>query len=237
MSRAWWFSGNEAAWSPSDMAGLEMWFDAGTQTTGVADGTALAQWDDLSGNARHLVQATGSLQPTAQTGAGDLINGRGVIDFDGTDDALAAVFTAIPQPTTIFVVASADVDSNNRFYVDGGAGGTGRQAIYWRVSDQLAFFGGSTEVDATAIDVPAVTSMHILEAVFDGASSALYVDGTARGTGNPGNHSLIGITVGNSSSLGGPWDGQMGTILVYSGALSSPNRDIVRAYLETRWGI
>lgn len=65
------------------VAGLWAWWDA-TQITPVADGTAVAQWNDMSGAARHPSQNVSSLKrPLYKTA---ILNAKPVVQFDGTDD-------------------------------------------------------------------------------------------------------------------------------------------------------
>ena len=71
-----------AAWTPADID-LELWLDAtdsGTVTD--AGGGSVSQWDDKSGNARHVSQATGSNRPN--------YNGSNAITFDGTEYLFAS---------------------------------------------------------------------------------------------------------------------------------------------------
>lgn len=63
---------------------LEGWYDAGT--LGLSDGASVSSWTDLSGNARHLIQGTGSLQPLFKVSQ---LNGKPSIRFDGVDDFLS----------------------------------------------------------------------------------------------------------------------------------------------------
>jgi hypothetical protein len=46
-----------AIFNPLSLTDLALWFDA-TRISGLADGAAVGQWDDLSGNARHATEAT-----------------------------------------------------------------------------------------------------------------------------------------------------------------------------------
>lgn len=62
------------------------WFDASTLTD--ANNTALAQWDDASGNDLHLAQATGTRQPLVKT---NIIGDKSVVRFDGSNDYLSSL--------------------------------------------------------------------------------------------------------------------------------------------------
>lgn len=57
------------------------------------DGGAVSQWDDASGNASHASQATVAKQPTFRASVA-AFGGRSAIEFDGSDDSLAATFSS-----------------------------------------------------------------------------------------------------------------------------------------------
>lgn len=97
--------------SPASL-GLSLWTvgDAGTyQSSGgsaaASDGDVVGEWQDQSGNGRHLTQATASLKPVLKTGANG-INGVSVVRGDGTDDYLTNAYngTALSQVSMAFVV-------------------------------------------------------------------------------------------------------------------------------------
>lgn len=60
-------------YDPTLLANLELYLDA-SRIAPVADATALAQWDDLSGNGRHVVQAVGAKQPLYRNANPNLIS-------------------------------------------------------------------------------------------------------------------------------------------------------------------
>ena len=78
-----------APFSPTDIAVLQTWYDASdTATITDAGAGAVSQWDDKSGNGRHLTQATSARRPT--TGVTTL-NSLNVLDFAGDDSLVDAV--------------------------------------------------------------------------------------------------------------------------------------------------
>jgi hypothetical protein len=100
--------GGAAAFSPTDIAGLQLWLDA-SQIVGLNDGDPVATWSDLSGNANNATQATASNKPTYKT---NQINSRPVVRFDGVDDFMTyanQLFTFTGDATVFAVlkVASA----------------------------------------------------------------------------------------------------------------------------------
>jgi hypothetical protein len=70
---------------PTDLANLEVWYDADDATTITESSGDVSQWDDKSGNDNHLEQTSGTKQPSYHTGT---LNGRAVVRFDGVDENL-----------------------------------------------------------------------------------------------------------------------------------------------------
>src|SRR5918994_1447416 len=67
-----------APFLPTRLPGLAFWYDA--EVSGYAGGT----WRDLSGNDNHAAQPSASRQPAKTTDSA----GRGLLRFDGVNDAL-----------------------------------------------------------------------------------------------------------------------------------------------------
>lgn len=78
------FTWNESVWNPS-MIQTALWLDAADSSTITQSGGTVSQWNDKSGNNRHVSQAISSRQP-AYSATG--LNSKPTIDFDGTDDFL-----------------------------------------------------------------------------------------------------------------------------------------------------
>ena len=89
--------------SPASVTGLQAWYDASDASTLYdatsggslvsADG-AVARWQDKSGNARHITQATSGYRPLRKTA---VQGGLDVMRFDGTDD-----FMSVASSTAMF---------------------------------------------------------------------------------------------------------------------------------------
>jgi hypothetical protein len=90
--------------SPTDISGLKLWLDADDSRTlfsdtsgttkATTDGTAVALWVDKSGNGNNVSQSTASARPAVKS---TFINGRNVLNFDGSNDTLTA-----PSSTATF---------------------------------------------------------------------------------------------------------------------------------------
>jgi hypothetical protein len=66
-------------WTPAELTGKVLWYDASDAST-ITVATGVSEWQDKSGNARHLTQATTSKQPTW--------NSVDAISADGSNDLL-----------------------------------------------------------------------------------------------------------------------------------------------------
>jgi hypothetical protein len=102
------------------ITGLQLWLDASDAlslfdaTTGgslvAADG-GVARWEDKSGNARHMTQATSGSRPTRKTA---IQNSLAVLRFDGSNDFMSvasseATFAFLHSTnSTIFLVLDAN---------------------------------------------------------------------------------------------------------------------------------
>jgi len=217
--------------------GLRFHYDA-EQITGLSNGDPVTQWDDVSGNDRHLVQSTGANQPTFQTG---LVNGRPGVRFDGVNDRLRAVFaSALAQPATVFLVARLDadadltiwmdgIDSDNRHYIahPNGTGSTDRQ--------RAQSFAG-TVLEASSTGLVGTAEARIMTLVFDGASSEIRRDSVQLASGNAGTDAQGGLTLGSRFTEDqGFVPGDFYEVVGYDGVLSSADRDAVISYLSGRW--
>lgn len=65
--------------------GIMAWY-AADLIAGKSDGDAISQWDDSSGNSKHMLQVSGTRQPLYKTG---IVNGLPAILFDTTNDVMA----------------------------------------------------------------------------------------------------------------------------------------------------
>jgi hypothetical protein len=57
------FLWNETVWNPS-MISTALWLDAADTSTVTLSSGAVSQWNDKSGNSRHVSQAVAAQQPT-----------------------------------------------------------------------------------------------------------------------------------------------------------------------------
>jgi hypothetical protein len=222
-------AGGGGASSAYGVSGLTLWYKADSESYANNDPVPTAT--DQSVTAANAT-STGSNRPTFITGAQ---NSKAVFRFATGQFLRTVALTNVAQPTTIVVACKKRLnDSIEQRFVDGG-GGSHRQIIGGHTgSNQAAYYAGSFQVGSATI-----TDFNIYMAVFNGASSSFYLNGTTvLSSANPGADSFDGMTIGASPSGSTTLDGDVGEVLVFAGvALSAPNRALVFSGVGTRWGI
>lgn len=218
---------------PTDISGLALWADADA-ITGLSNADPVTTWEDQSGNGNDLAQSTSAAKPTYRT---NVVNGKPVVRFDGTDDTMvtAAFASELAQPNTIIAVALfATTATTNRMICDGLAAGK-RHAMYSHLNSggKWTFYAGTTEVNGSVI---ATGAFHVVSAIYNGASSVLYLNGAQDATGNTGSNPLSGLRLG--SFAGAAFlNGDIAEILVYDSALSTADRESVEEYLMEKYAL
>ncbi len=225
----------------TSIPGLQLWLradvggssDAGV-TLAVADAT-VQQWNDSSGMARHLSQATAGLRPQFKTAVQNGLPGvRFTVAAAGRLFS-AAFASALAQPLTLAVVGKNTGDTTDfRSFTDGILT-TNKAAMYQDVTTgNLAMHGGTPLVSSTST----ANQYLVLTGVFNGATSALYVNGTSAATGNAGTNSLTGLTIGSNFNGGQTYlAGDINEVLLYSGALTAAQITALNRYLGARWAV
>lgn len=169
----------------SFVAGLRpaAWFRYGDGITSA--GGLVSAWADQSGNARPLLQATGTNQPTLEA--------DGSITFDGVDNFLQCGAFTLNQPVTYYLLANPVTDTSGDRFFDGGAAGAavilaqdGAGGI--SVNAGAAFGGNLFPTGAYAV----------VAVVVNGASSSIQVNTVAPITGDAGANNPAGFTMGSS---------------------------------------
>jgi hypothetical protein len=232
------------AWTPADnlpSANIapHVWY-AADKITGLVDSQAITTWPDAGPNGDDIAQAVGGSKPFYKT---NIVNSQPVARFDGSADFLSGAYTnagALTQPFTIFAVAALDAaavnDGNLRTIVDGDDI-TNRALVRQDLTaspDDWAIYAGTLITSGDATD----SNWTIFTALFNGASSQLWEDGTSILSGDAGAQDPDGLTVGAKyDGTAAWWDGDIAEIIVYDANLGAADRSTVQQYLADKYGI
>lgn len=180
--------------------------------------------NDKSGNG-HTLTTSGSGRPTSGVVS---FNGLNALSSFAANGLVSAHFTQA-QPISVFAIGklttTAGIQQIN--------GNSVSSPTLLTNGGKWQIYAGSV-VGANSCD----TALHCFSQIFNGASSALYVDGASNASGNPGS---TGFTGGNSIIIGcdgsaSVWGGSIGEIIYYASALNTTDRQAVEAYLKAKWG-
>lgn len=226
---------NPDVWLDSEIG---VYSDAGT--TPAVDSDPVQQWEDQSGNGRHVTQLTLSIKPTYKTG---IIGSKPVLRFDG-GDYLQGTWVATNTPFRLFVVSQVSNTSQPQFntyfasygisppaksfQVDFGA------SAEWRSLHTLNAGSGFAE---PTIGTP-VTDPVIMEVHGNGSGIQVYLNGVAGGSAaDPTNGTFGNFAVGRNRGVSSFLVGDIAEVILYGTDLSNSNADSVRSYLSNKYGI
>jgi hypothetical protein len=184
------FGTNLAAWYAPES---KKWQDSGRTTAAVADADPVGAWDDISGRARHIIQATGSQRPTLRLG---IKNGYPAVRADGVDDFLGIASLSLAQPAWEFVAFKmVSLGAGNQTVIDGATQNESR--LYVIASTSMNASAGGTITDTFTVTT---NTVYIAACRFNGASSSLQINNRAQVTGNAGSATATGLRVGGDGT-------------------------------------
>jgi hypothetical protein len=236
---------------------LALWLDAEDAASITLNGSTVSQWNDKSGNARHVSQATAANQPTRTLNG---LNGKPVLTFDGADwlfnanpgallRNVAGGTVAAVMNYTDFTVQRIPIAAMN------GLGAGVRLATILQAAGTLNIAARRLDADgaSTVSTPPTYTNgtnlIQVGVARYSAGALDQFVNGSAAGTGtlpSSGNSSdtdsgtLIiggtstddGVTLNANQMLG-----FVGEVVYTNTALSTADRERLEGYFAWKWGI
>jgi hypothetical protein len=193
-------------------------------------GTNPAQWDDISGNNRHAVQATPANMPSIVAGA---INGKQIRRFDGGDYFSTVGFSANYSAKTIYIV-QARASTGFRSPI-----GNRETSAGWVI--RLTDTGGLFAHPGTASNISVAADSKVAGLIrlqSNGSSMTLQI-GSASASGGSGSYvsSANNLQIGADGRPGEYYAGDIAEILIFPTALSTTDRQAVETYLNAKWAI
>lgn len=222
LSPVWWY----------EMATDKVFSDT-AGTTPVTANVAAAYVKDLSGNARHLIQTTGTSQGIYRTSGG--VNW---IEFDGSDDRYRVTYTSLGSAVTRVHAFTQVTWTAGDCLVSGGAGSTSALGTVLQNPTTPNIRAAAT-ANVNLSGAPALGTPFVLAEVWNGANSKWIINNTTTTTGNPGALVDVGFTVGSQGSAVGTgfanmlWYGSIG----FSSVLSDKDIAAVSKYMGVKAGL
>jgi hypothetical protein len=200
--------------------------------SGLSDGNAVSQWDDVSRSGWNATQATSALQPLYKTA---IQGGQPVVRFDGANATNAGdrlINSSVSAAQTFLCLAVfqlSSADTNGAVIFDSFSNvpcslyaGTGADN-----PNNFALGAGSAQLSVASRN----NNWNIAACQFSGATSFGSFNGTKTTvSSSPGSNSLTGISIGSLRGNPTPsvsnysFNGGMGLIAIISTALADPLR-------------
>jgi hypothetical protein len=224
--------------APTEISGCVGWWDASDAASITQSGGLVSQWNDKSGLNNHAT-ASGSARPTLTAG---VLNGRSVMTFDGTANAMTVAANAAfnSNDLTYFVVFRQASPANKGIYTKLNADGTSlgfglaarSPAAVWLLQKNA----GLSQILTANVDPTTATRIYTVTST---TTATGFLDGLpyVAATGQTASHSLNqAVTLGARASSE-YLNGFIAEIIHFNTALSTSGRARVEAYLAAKWGI
>jgi hypothetical protein len=208
-------------------------FDATSGGSAVTtDGSAVARWEDQSGNGRHATQSTSNNRPILKT---SVQNSKNIVRYDGSNDELGVGAFITSDTTPVWVFTVNKFGSNSLF---GNTANFDRFAYFYFATSTKIGIGRHGATD----EVTANHSANIW-AVISGFSQKINSSTETKIRINKSETTKSANTSGgqifNLVGKGGAfaYNGDIGELLVYNQDISLSNIEKIEDYLNTKWNI
>ena len=236
------------AWTPAELgASLALWLDADDASTITLNGSTVSQWDDKSGNSRHVTQSTSANQPSYTTRT---LDGKQVVEFSGNQMLFSTATVLSGNPDVLMaVVVQFDINiaAGDRSLQLGPGQGTS-YVISGGSDGYSSRFNNGNEIYGPASLATPLIQIGTRPAGGDYASSQMFIDGieSARTSGNndvavPNIDTGVSVGAGASSSnsfgsVHRPMDGYVAEAMIV-GDITLATRQKLEGYLAWKWGL
>ncbi|MFY0608690.1 MAG: hypothetical protein JXR10_18390, partial [Cyclobacteriaceae bacterium] len=238
------FSGSEWAASgaavsiPASPGGvtnnISYWLKANDGVTGTAQVSA---WADQTSAGLNAVQGSSANQPSLTENA---LNYNPAMSFDGADDNMSIAFDMNTTNLTTFVVFNSDQSADTPIRkVFGHDNGAYHRSIGLdsRATENMTFFGGTGVGNYFTLTA---SEYYISSTEFTPSTFTGYVNGLLEAGPVAVSHNGAGLTtmtIGAIKSTSEFWDGNIAEIAMYSGTLTTTERQKIESYLAIKYGI
>jgi hypothetical protein len=228
-----------------------LWLDgADSSAITISSGTSVSQWNDKSGNNRHVSQSTAANQPNTST-----FNGLGCLSFDGVNDQLNNTASNLTGTGTytggfhVFYVAARDSAALNGGTVltERGNALVGLSQWYQDGSGRYISSDGANASSNHTIGTGTYALLGSAGAVVShthvpGSRDRLWINGSEQtvtaGTASNISGSTTGFRIGaREGSVGQRWYGLICEVIVLARTITDGERQAIERYMQSRWRI
>ena len=232
------------------VSGASLWLDASVQTSLFTDagvtnvssqGDLVYQWNDLSGNGRHAVQATSGNRPLWNTPANGQ-NGLSTLSFNGSSTYLISSGSGQSSAFTAYLVFLRSNSAGTQIPLEWGVQSTGlwrsMQNYYGNTTFDggLYFAGYFRDVSATSLKLP-YSTCSLMSVSYDGTTTTVRRDG-GNVSGSPvlNTATTLNLNIGRSVLNSYFLNGKIMEVVLYPSSHNSTQYSLIRQYCQTKWG-
>ncbi|MEL6651917.1 MAG: lamin tail domain-containing protein, partial [Bacteroidota bacterium] len=222
--------------------GPALWLRAGEGI--LSNGDSVYQWNDQSGNAKHVLQSNLSQQPTLIDDDTLRFNGYPFLFFDGADDLLLFDNTLLNN-TNYTLYGVVERTTNHQNYFLGTLKSTKNKGLHLGLRSNTrataAQYANDVDVNVPSYNSDGGTTPEIISARLDqvGKSIRLIRNGQEYLASHSNTAQMYdtgqGVVGGGYSSQ--RWDGYIAEILIYQRPLDEFEQRILDTYLNLRYGV
>jgi len=207
---------------PSELSNLEMWarFNSGITVTGLG----VSQWDDVSGNSKHFLQAVDSKRPSHES--------NGAVLCDGVDEFLFATSITLTQPHTTYILVNTKTWTSGDVIL-GFGGGANRYLQQTGTTPDL-YLNNQAAIGPVS---PVLDTYNVIALVSNGASSVIQLNSDTPVTGNTGVFDGTSITIGTNNQATSFGHAEYKETVTFSVAHDATTRAGIIAYLSNVGGL
>ena len=215
---------NDQPWTPAQLgSSLALWLDAADSSTIMLNGSTVSQWNDKSGNARHVLQATAANQPSYVANS---LNSKPGIDWGSvsSDKQLSNSPISYTMNRAYGVAdwnGGASFPSFNALLAFGGNGGG--NSIQGNPGGNALFGGTTLFLNGSASSTNNALSTMQNPTVF------------ASGQDTTGTRTFLSIGSDGIATRG--WRGLIYEVILSASPLSLDDSQKLEGYLAWKWGL
>jgi hypothetical protein len=199
------------------------WFDMNNNITSVAD--VVSAWGDKSGLDHHLLSGVGNRPLWTEDG----------VYFDGFNDYMKCDAFDLKQPMMIYAVIKQVAWASGDVLWDGNGASNRCGLTQVTSTPRLASFSVWTQ--NVINDNLAVDTWGIVRAIYNGASSSLQVDNTAKATGTNNNNEPDGFVLGGTYIGTGAANICVKALIIRKISDGADDQTAIYNYLATKFGL
>lgn len=216
-----------SAFSPTQIAGLQLWLDA--SVIAGSNNDPVMTWLDQSGQGHNASQSNPAFQPVLKT---NIVNSKPVVRFDAASTQFLEITYAQPRPQSLFMVYQTDPANIGRTT----AGTTTAGAENWLFGSHSSGVRWWFANGAVGAASGSFSTFYCLSGIGTALDSTLYSNGVQLA-----NSAAIGVwgAVLNLGGAGGAenFTGDIAELIIYDTALSAADQQRVEAYLMSKYGL